>query len=138
VAWGYNDWGECNVPEPNVDFVAVAAGGAYYGAYSLGLKADGSIVAWGDNYFGQCNVPEPNTGFVAPAAGDRHSLGLKGYPLAGDTDCDGDVDDSDLLALLDGYGMTSGATWGDGDFDADGDVDLVDLAALLANYGEGT
>jgi hypothetical protein len=39
------------------------------------------------------------------------------------------------VALLAHYGMTSGATWGDGDCDADGDVDLADLAALLAVCG---
>ena len=34
VAWGRNEFGECNVPAPNTDFVAVAAGGSH----SLGLK----------------------------------------------------------------------------------------------------
>jgi hypothetical protein len=34
VAWGYNDYGQTNVPAPNTGFVAVA-GGAYH---SLGLK----------------------------------------------------------------------------------------------------
>lgn len=29
VAWGYNAWGECVVPSPNRDFVAVAAGGGH-------------------------------------------------------------------------------------------------------------
>ncbi len=43
VAWGWNDYGQCNVPAPNADFVAVAGGGAH----SLGLKSDGTIVAWG-------------------------------------------------------------------------------------------
>ena len=133
VAWGLNYSGQCDIPSPNTDFVGVAGGGAH----SLGLKADGSIVTWGDNYWGQCNVPEPNTGFVAVTAGATHSLGLKGYPLVGDADCDGDVDSDDLIALLQHYGVTSGATWGDGDCDADGDVDLADLAALLANYGVG-
>jgi len=28
VAWGYNGHGQCNVPAPNANFVAVAAGGA--------------------------------------------------------------------------------------------------------------
>jgi len=45
VAWGYNSNHQCDVPTPNTDFVAVAAGMRH----SLGLKADGSIVAWGDN-----------------------------------------------------------------------------------------
>ncbi len=43
VAWGDNDYGQCNVPAPNTGFVGVAAGDRH----SLGLKADGSIVAWG-------------------------------------------------------------------------------------------
>ncbi len=76
VAWGLNNFGQCNVPEPNSGFVAVAAG---YG-HSLGLKADGSIVAWGYNLFGQCNVPEPNSGFSAITAGSFHSLAIKSPP----------------------------------------------------------
>jgi len=75
VAWGRNDYGQCNVPEPNEGFVAVAGGGYH----SLGLKEDGSIVAWGWNYYGQCNVPEPNEGFMAVAAGGYHSLGMKEF-----------------------------------------------------------
>ena len=59
VAWGDNNWGQCDVPAPNTDFVAVAAGYQY----SLGLKADGSIVAWGWNHY-QCDVPSPNSGFM--------------------------------------------------------------------------
>ncbi len=73
VAWGNNEWGQCNVPVPNTGFIAGAAGLDH----SLGLKEDGSIVAWGNNDWGQCNVPSPNAGFIAVAAGGYHSLGLK-------------------------------------------------------------
>jgi hypothetical protein len=73
VAWGLNNDGQCDVPEPNEGFVAVAAGNLH----SLGLKVDGSIVAWGLNNDGQCNVPEPNEDFIAVAGGGFHSLGLK-------------------------------------------------------------
>jgi hypothetical protein len=73
VAWGSNDDGECNVPVPNAGFVRIAAG---YG-YSLGLKADGTIVAWGRNDRGQCDIPEPNSGFVGMAGGWYHVLGLR-------------------------------------------------------------
>ena len=72
-AWGWNDYGQCDVPEPNSGFIATT-GGDYH---SLGLKADGSIVAWGANDFGQCYIPSPNTGFIAIAAGAYHSLYLK-------------------------------------------------------------
>ena len=73
VAWGNNYSGQGNVPAPNADFVAVAAGEAH----SLGLKSDRTIVGWGDNRSGECNVPAPNAEFVAVAAGGFHSLGLK-------------------------------------------------------------
>jgi PKD repeat protein len=74
VAWGWNKYGQCNVPAPNSGFIAIAAG---EGHHNLGLKVDGSVVAWGYNNHGQCNVPTPNSGFVAIAAGGGHSLGLK-------------------------------------------------------------
>ena len=73
VAWGDNTYGQCTVPLPNADFVAVAGGGGH----SLGLKSDGTIVPWGNNGWGQCDVPAPNADFVAVAAGGDHSLGLK-------------------------------------------------------------
>ncbi|MFH1575054.1 MAG: FlgD immunoglobulin-like domain containing protein, partial [Acidobacteriota bacterium] len=73
VAWGLNEDGRCDVPSPNADFVAIAAGSGH----SMGLKSDGSVVAWGANGSGQCNVPSPNTGFVAVTAGWIHSLALK-------------------------------------------------------------
>ncbi|MDD5719299.1 MAG: FlgD immunoglobulin-like domain containing protein [Candidatus Krumholzibacteria bacterium] len=73
VAWGRNDMGQCDVPAPNSDFIAVAGGLSH----SLGLKSDGTIVAWGSNSMGQCSIPEPNTDFVAIAGGNNHSLGLK-------------------------------------------------------------
>jgi alpha-tubulin suppressor-like RCC1 family protein len=69
VAWGNNDYFQCNVPSPNTGFMAMAAGDGH----SLGLKQDGSVVVWGA--IGQ--VPSPNAGFVAIAAGEGHSLGLK-------------------------------------------------------------
>jgi hypothetical protein len=124
-------WGEQVVGADLSGGLVAVAGGR---EHSLGLKSDGSIVAWGRNDDGQCDVPTPNTDFVAVAGGYHHSLGLKGC-ICGDVDCDGDVDSADLIILLTHYGMTSGATWGDGDLDGDGDVDLADLNTLLGNYG---
>jgi len=72
VGWGNNYYGQTNVPAPNADFIAVSAGFLY----SLGLKADGSIVAWGWNK-GPLNVPAPNADFTAIAAGWWHILALR-------------------------------------------------------------
>jgi len=73
VAWGKNDFGQCDVPQPNEGFIAIAGGGNH----NVGLKSDGTIVAWGANDYGQCDVPQPNEDFVGIAAGYMHSLGLK-------------------------------------------------------------
>src|SRR5262249_4722437 len=51
-------------------FVQVSAGESY----SLGLKADGSIVLWGE---GPKNIPLPNANFIAIAAAAEHALGLR-------------------------------------------------------------
>ncbi|UCG32468.1 MAG: hypothetical protein JSU68_12475, partial [Phycisphaerales bacterium] len=108
VAWGYNAYGQCDVPAPNVHFVSLAAGSLH----SLGLKADGAMVAWGNNYYGQCNVPARNADFVAVAGGgvshDSHSLGLKtdgsivawGYNAYGQ--CDVPAPNTDFVALAGG------------------------------------
>lgn len=73
ASWGSNAYGQCDVPSPDRDFVALAAGGFH----CLGLKAGGAIAAWGRNDYGQCNVPPPNAGYVGIAGGWGHSLGLE-------------------------------------------------------------
>jgi hypothetical protein len=128
VAWGSNEYGECDVPAPNADFVAVAAGGgAQWWAYahSLGLKSDGTIVAWGSNNYSQCDIPAPNADFVAVAAGEYHSLGLKsdgtivawGHNYYGQ--CEVPTPNADLVAVAGGsfhsLGLKSDGTivaWG--------------------------
>ena len=58
--------------------------------------------------------------------------------LPGDTNGDGDVDDSDLGTSFANYtgpvGAAGGKTAADGDTDADGDVDDSDLGTSFANY----
>jgi hypothetical protein len=72
-AWGENQTGGCNVPEPNTGFTVLSSGGAHQAC----VKSDGSIAAWGDNLWGECNVPEPNTDFKAVASGNYNSAGVK-------------------------------------------------------------
>ncbi len=61
-------------------------------------------------------------------------------PLPGDLDGDGDVDLTDLAALLAAYGTCVGDPDHNpaADVDGNGCVDLTDLATLLSHYGEGT
>jgi alpha-tubulin suppressor-like RCC1 family protein len=73
VAWGYNAYGQTNVP-PGLSNVMAIAGG---GEHSLALKSDGTVVAWGYNGAGQANVPPGLSNVVAIAAGDSHSMALK-------------------------------------------------------------
>ncbi len=127
VAWGYNDYGECNIPSPNTDFIAVAAGDYH----SLGLKEDGSIVAWGYNYSGQCDVPSPNSGFTAVAGGGHHSLALKadGSIVAWGRNnygqCNITSPNTDFVAIAAGYGHSFGLK-------ADGSI----VAWGRNNYGQ--
>ena len=71
IAWGYNDFGQCNVPAGET-FVQVDAG---YG-HTIGLREDGTAIAWGWNNNGQCNVPAGET-FVQVDAGRYHTIGLR-------------------------------------------------------------
>jgi len=72
VAWGYNSYGQANVPSSLTNVVAIAAG--YY--HRLALQSDGRVVAWGRNDSGQTNVPSSLSNVVAIAAGGSHSLAL--------------------------------------------------------------
>lgn len=72
-AWGWNDYGECDVPADLTDVVAVVAGDFH----SLALKADGTVVAWGSNEYGETTVPAGLDHVIAIAASGRHSLALK-------------------------------------------------------------
>ena len=126
-AWGYNGYGQCDVPAPNSDFVAVAADAEH----SLGLKSDGTVVAWGSNHYGECDVPAPNSDFVAVSGGDWHSLGLKsdGTVVAwGRNDygqCDVPAPNSDFVAVAGGSNHSLGLK-------SDGTV----VAWGWNNYGE--
>ena len=77
MAWGYNSDGQCEVPDPNADFVLLAP--SFY--HTACVKADGTIVAWGKNDDGRCDVPSPNEGFVAIATGSAHTLAIRTAPI---------------------------------------------------------
>jgi hypothetical protein len=141
VVWGNCDWDQCDVPEPNGDFVDVAACGMFldyyenygYDGYSVGLKRDGSIVAWGDNRYGQIELPRGNARFVAIAAGRAHGLALVGTVCRADFNHDGAVNSRDVLMFLNAWGARSESA------DCDGDtlVDSRDVVCFLNAWVEG-
>jgi len=78
VAWGYNEYGQTDVPPDATNVVAVAGGGTTDGTgHSMALRVDGTVLAWGGNYRGECTVPDGLTNVLAIAAGWAHSLSLR-------------------------------------------------------------
>ena len=72
VAWGWNNYGQTNIPAGLTNVVVIAAGDYH----NLALPASGEVVAWGWNASGQTNVPANLTNAVAIAAGGYHSLAI--------------------------------------------------------------
>ncbi len=72
AAWGLNEYGQCDVPEPNTDFIAVDGANCH----GLALKSDGSLEAWGCNSNGQIDVPLGNN-YVSIATFGEHNVVLK-------------------------------------------------------------
>lgn len=74
VAWGQNDYGECDIPPPPAGVWYVATDGGLW--HTVALRSDGQVVAWGSNYNGQCNTPALAAGlsFVEVAAGGSQTV----------------------------------------------------------------
>jgi len=51
MAWGMNDFSQCNVPDGN-DFVAIEGGGTH----SLAIRAFWLLLVWGNISHGRCDV----------------------------------------------------------------------------------
>jgi len=73
AAWGDNSYGQCRLPQPVTNAIAISAG-TYH---SLALLANGTVIAWGTNQYGQISVPHDLSNVTAIAAGGTHSLALK-------------------------------------------------------------
>lgn len=117
MAWGNNYYGQCNVPQPNEDFVAISAGWWH----SVALKSDGTVVAWGANTHGECNVPEIDAKIVAISAGGHHTLALTEIDQPPVIVCRIDIkpgSDRNTIKLRPGRGVIPVAVLTDGEFDA--------------------
>jgi len=112
VAWGRNDYGQCDVPEPDGNFESCAGGDGH----TIGLTSYGSIVTWGIYYYGLSQVPVEDEPFVGLAAGTYHSLGLRtnGMVSAWDLNTGGQCDvpepNRDFVAVAGGRSFSLGLT----------------------------
>jgi len=79
TAWGYDYYGQTDVPAGLTGVTAVSAGGYH----TVALKNDGTVVAWGWNNYGQTTVPAFLSGVTAIAAGAYHTVVLNGDGTVG-------------------------------------------------------
>jgi len=88
LAWGWNVFGQANVPAGLSNVVQISAGSEH----TLALLREGKVVAWGTGT--QTNVPPDLADVVSISAGGSHSLALRpdgtvvawGQNTAGQTD----------------------------------------------------
>jgi hypothetical protein len=73
VSWGYNGFGQTNIPPDVTNVVSIAAGAGH----SVAARADGTVLVWGLNSYFQTNLPPSATNVIAVAAGLYHSLALR-------------------------------------------------------------
>ncbi len=74
VAWGMNNFGQCDVPSAATSGVTAIACGDFH---TVALQ-NGKVLAWGSNQYDQSNPPSSvMSGVSAIAAGAYHTLALK-------------------------------------------------------------
>ena len=73
AAWGWDGYGQCDVPTRLGVVKHIAAGGNH----TVAVHADGSVTAWGQNNWGQCNVPAELGAVAHIDAGGLHTVVVK-------------------------------------------------------------
>ncbi len=70
VCWGWNDSGQCTVPNSMGEVVATSAGFEH----TVAIPTDGTVRCWGFNDFGQCVVPKGLARATEVSAGGMHTV----------------------------------------------------------------
>ena len=73
VCWGYNAYGQGNVPA-NLGIVSSVAAGD---RHTVALRSNGTLACWGDNSLGQCTVPAGMGVVTAVDAGPDFTVALR-------------------------------------------------------------
>ncbi|HLH53145.1 MAG TPA: immunoglobulin domain-containing protein, partial [Verrucomicrobiae bacterium] len=73
LMWGCYAHGETNVPADIGSLIAISGGDEF----SLGLRADGTVVGWGQDLYGDVEIPAFLRDVVAIEAGGLHAVALR-------------------------------------------------------------
>ena len=79
LAWGYNQYGQCNVPNSAKSDVSRIASGYNH---TIAVKNDGTVIAWGQNNYGQC-LGTDSTGSPLTSTPSGQQVKLAGQILTG-------------------------------------------------------
>ena len=71
--WGWNNFGQCDVPS-DLGVVRQISAGGYF---TLAVRQDGTVRCWGQNDDGQCNVPADLGAVRQVVAGGYHVIALR-------------------------------------------------------------
>jgi alpha-tubulin suppressor-like RCC1 family protein len=72
VCWGFNNHGQCDVPE-NLENVISIKCGDYH---TTALTSEGKVVCWGRNNYRQCDVPKDLENVISIGCGNYHTIAL--------------------------------------------------------------
>jgi alpha-tubulin suppressor-like RCC1 family protein len=84
VGWGSNVFGELRLATESLLPITMVSGGT---AFSVGLRADGTVSCWGSNVLGQCSPPQDLGPLRQVDAGLDHAVAIK---IDGSVVCWGD------------------------------------------------
>ncbi len=139
VAWGWDNYGQTNVPAGLTNAIAISAGSLQ----SMALRADGTVLTWGKAE----TLPGGLTNIIAIAAGGEHELAVRsggtvvawGDNTYGQTNVPAGLSNVVAVAAGDSFSMAlqSGGTvvvWGDNTY---GQTNVPALASNIVAIAAG-